>query len=73
MKKKHFIELARIIKEAREYISDANLYKIANRIADYCETQSHTFDRDRFLKLCGFKDYVDCGCKKEVFCCRLHK
>ena len=68
MTKKHFDELAKIITEAQEYINDADLYKIANRIADYCSTQSHTFDRERFLKACGFKDY-QCGCEKNIFTC----
>lgn len=57
MKKKHFEALADIIKQADKYMNDTARYKIANRIADYCLTQNYSFDVDRFLKACNFKEY----------------
>lgn len=52
MTKKHFNELANIVQEAKEYICDADRYRIACRIADYCQEDNHLFDREKFLSAC---------------------
>lgn len=56
MTRKHFIELAKIIKDSASYITDNKRLTLAERVADYCSTQNHLFDRDRFIQACGFDD-----------------
>jgi hypothetical protein len=55
MTKKHFTELANIVQDAQDYICDSSRYRLACRIADYCETQNHLFNREKFLMACDLK------------------
>jgi hypothetical protein len=60
MSKKHFIELAEIIRvnsnpklhgdEARQAVA-----QVAQDLADFCKRQNSNFDRARFLEACNVK------------------
>lgn len=55
MSKRHFEELARIVKEGLSFLSLADKKRVAMELADFCKSQNPRFDRSRFYKACGFE------------------
>lgn len=54
MSKKHFIEIAAIIKSAREQHGEsAAIRDIESELASFFKRQNANFDRARFLDACG--------------------
>ena len=58
MSKKHFIELARIIRDHSNpklftFSAVSNAQLIAEHLADFCAKQNPNFDRARFLEACN--------------------
>lgn len=53
MSKKHFIELARIMRENKNNMSQANFTKMCRDLASFCAKQSSTFRMSTFLEACG--------------------
>jgi hypothetical protein len=60
LSKKHYIAIAKVMRENRESYSsswDPNLFRanrdIANALAHYFTSDNHRFDGERFLKACG--------------------
>lgn len=54
MHRKHFILLASILKKYHEAEKNGWSYNIYEAIADLCESESPSFDRDRFYKASGY-------------------
>lgn len=56
LSRKHFIELAKIINESENFIQRVGRVRIANRVAEYCQSENYNFDTDRFMEACGLND-----------------
>ena len=59
--KKYFIAIAKIIKDSKYNgntqeckIGNAANYVLASNLADYFQKENINFDREKFIKACGF-------------------
>lgn len=53
MTKKHFTELAMIMKANEKNIPDVAFIRMCNELADFCARYNPNFDRAKFLAACG--------------------
>jgi hypothetical protein len=57
MTRKHFQQLADMIKREKNYGGDsATLAVVAEELAKICKANNPAFNRDRFLEACGLPD-----------------
>ena len=60
MTKKHFKELARMLKGRRSAIGNPKTHRLlCVDIASFCAEQNPRFDRTRFLDACGCNDEIE--------------
>lgn len=53
MTRKHFILISNIIRAYNKSIAMGWDYNLAEAFADICESESPSFDRDKFMLACG--------------------
>lgn len=67
LSKKHFDQLAAILKEHNDVLIAKGMitgerhpedtgFALCTRMAFFCETQNPKFDHDRFMEACGYND-----------------
>ncbi len=55
MKRRHFIAIAKILREYHKSVEMGWSYDIAEAFADLCEAENPQFNREKFLTACIFE------------------
>lgn len=53
MTRKHFIQIAKILKDFRK---TENFYILVTDFTNFCEKANPNFDRNKFIEACGITD-----------------